>query len=90
MKTLNMTVKKVWFDKIKSGEKTIEYRIIKPYWEVRLSKNPGHLILRNGYHKEAPALFCDIERINREHGIDTDLKINAMVFAIHLKNVREL
>ncbi len=35
MTTLNLTLKKKWFDMIKSGEKTEEYREIKPYWLVR-------------------------------------------------------
>lgn len=30
-------LKKEWFDKIKSGEKTIEYREVKPYWIRRVS-----------------------------------------------------
>ena len=29
-------LKKEWYEKIKSGEKTIEYREVKPYWERRL------------------------------------------------------
>lgn len=29
-------LKKVWFEKIKSGEKTVEYREVKPYWTGRL------------------------------------------------------
>ena len=29
-------LKKEWYEKIKSGEKTIEYREVKPYWETRL------------------------------------------------------
>lgn len=36
MKVLHMTLKKKWFDMINSGEKTEEYREIKPYWIVRL------------------------------------------------------
>ena len=31
-------LKKQWYDKIKSGEKTIEYREVKPYWTTRFSK----------------------------------------------------
>lgn len=30
-------LKKEWYEKIKSGEKTIEYREVKPYWNKRLS-----------------------------------------------------
>lgn len=29
-------LKKEWYEKIKSGEKTIEYREVKPYWTKRL------------------------------------------------------
>ena len=31
-------LKKEWYEKIKSGEKTIEYRKVKPYWSCRLAK----------------------------------------------------
>ena len=29
-------LKKEWYKKIKSGEKTIEYREVKPYWSIRI------------------------------------------------------
>ena len=35
---LTFNLKKVWFDKIKSGEKTHEYREYKPYWRKRFEK----------------------------------------------------
>ena len=35
-KILTLTVSKEWFDMIVSGEKTEEYREIKPYWASRL------------------------------------------------------
>lgn len=31
-------LKKEWYEKIKSGEKTIEYREVKPYWTRRLER----------------------------------------------------
>lgn len=31
-------LKKEWYEKIKSGEKTIEYREVKPYWSCRLAR----------------------------------------------------
>ena len=31
-------LKKQWYEKIKSGEKTIEYREVKPYWIKRIMK----------------------------------------------------
>ena len=36
MKVLNLVLKRKWFEMIASGEKTEEYREIKPYWEKRL------------------------------------------------------
>ena len=33
---LDLVLKKKWYDMIESGEKTEEYREIKPYWEKRL------------------------------------------------------
>lgn len=36
---LNLVVSKQWFDMIASGEKTEEYREIKPYWIKRLTTN---------------------------------------------------
>ena len=38
-KVLTITVSKQWFDKIVTGEKTEEYREIKPYWIKRLNTN---------------------------------------------------
>ena len=38
-KVLTLTVSKQWFDKIVAGEKTEEYREIKPYWIKRLTTN---------------------------------------------------
>ena len=29
-------LKKEWYEKIKSGEKTVEYREVKDYWTTRL------------------------------------------------------
>ena len=36
---LTFPLKKEWYEKIKSGEKTIEYREIKPYWTKRIALN---------------------------------------------------
>lgn len=36
MKTLDLVLKGKWYDMIASGEKTEEYREIKPYWGKRL------------------------------------------------------
>ena len=40
MKTLHLTLKKKWFEMIASGEKTEEYREVKPYWNSRFTVLP--------------------------------------------------
>ena len=60
MKTLTLSLKKQWFDKIKSGEKKEEYRERKDYWFNRFfhSMNPDgtsckydRLVFTLGYPK---------------------------------------
>lgn len=68
MKILRLTLKRKWFDLIKSGEKTEEYREIKHYWIHRLCediehyevnywegvyKKYTHILFVNGYSKES-------------------------------------
>ena len=54
-KILHLTLKKKWFNEIASGEKTEEYREIKPYWETRLEgKEYDEIYFKNGYTKTAP------------------------------------
>lgn len=43
-KILNLVITKKWFDMIKSGEKTEEYREIKPYWVARLFHNNSNIV----------------------------------------------
>ena len=43
-KVLTLTVSKEWFDMILSGEKTEEYREIKPYWIARLFRNNSNIV----------------------------------------------
>lgn len=38
---LIFSLKKEWYEKIKSGEKTIEYREVKPYWTRRFYNEEG-------------------------------------------------
>lgn len=43
-KVLTLTVNKEWFSRILSGEKTEEYREIKPYWVARLLQNNRNIV----------------------------------------------
>jgi len=51
MKILNLTLKKEWFELIKSGVKTEEYREIKSYWEKRLLQCNKDLKTKNSKHQ---------------------------------------
>ena len=64
MKTLTLSLKKQWFDMIKSGEKKEEYRELNYYWGARLLdlspdgktflkvfKHFDHLVFTLGYPK---------------------------------------
>ena len=70
MKILNLTVKKKWFDLIKSGEKKIEYREGKPYWNKRLVNECGYgkrfdiVRFRNGYRKCSPTIDVEFRHIS--------------------------
>ena len=45
---LTFPLKKEWYEKIKSGEKTVEYRELKEYWAKRIYKITGGA---NRFHK---------------------------------------
>lgn len=87
-------LKKEWYEKIKNGEKTIEYREVKSYWETRFKNEFMHrsgalncpCILRLGYTKEyMTAQIVGVEIVN---GKDTDLHIDKPVYAIHLTDIK--
>lgn len=73
MKTLNLTLKKKWFDMVKSGEKKEEYREIKDYWIKRLKemsltrleafKHFDTVTFKNGYAKDAPTIILEFKGI---------------------------
>ena len=59
---LTFNLKKQWFDKIKSGEKTHENRLTTDYWKKRISKQSQWNELRQkGSNKKIPLFditFC--------------------------------
>ncbi len=66
---LHLTLKRKWYDMIASGEKTEEYREIKPYWTTRLKdflvKRPfDYIIFKNGYGKDVPTMKVELKNID--------------------------
>lgn len=70
MNILHLTLKKKWFDLIKSGVKCEEYREIKPYWNKRLrNKHYDAIKFRNGYRKDSPTILIELKEIMTGLGI---------------------
>lgn len=69
IKILHLTLHRKWFDAIASGEKTREYREIKPFWTKRLFENGeriryDEIHFRNGYAKNAPWMRVEYQGMN--------------------------
>jgi hypothetical protein len=95
-KILHLTIKKQWFDLIACGEKTVEYRTVKPYWTRRLIKNFGFVIIfhsfdeihfRNGYTKSAPFMRVRHRHTEIKEMVNPDSGIKEHCFCIVLGNI---
>jgi ASC-1-like (ASCH) protein len=70
MRTLKIVIRKEWFDKIKSGEKKIEYREAKPHWHSRLKEKNGkykefdRIEFINGYNKNARRMITEFSGVS--------------------------
>jgi len=94
---LTFNLKKEWFEKIKSGEKTHEYREANIYWQKRLWTKIyiGHTIcFACGYPKKddkEKRLYAKVKDFKMYFsGIKTDLKIDKPVFDIEFELIREV
>lgn len=95
---LTFNLKKEWFDKIKSGEKTTEYREYKPYWITRISNyfditfddvdlvtlEPKKVTkqIRFRCGYNGEILQAMVKSIRITSGLFSDLAIDKLVFAI--------
>ena len=52
MRILTLNVTAEYFDAIKSGVKTEEYRLVKPYWQKRLEKSFNEVHILCGYPRK--------------------------------------
>ena len=65
-RVLTLTMKGEWFHMIASGEKKEEYRIIKPYWNVRLENREYDTVkFRQGYRKDSPVMWVECKGIQK-------------------------
>ena len=96
--TLKLVLTDHWFEEIKSGRKTHEYRKATPFWYRRLLEPMRIVALCNcdyelqrpqvqfqkAYRKNPEHMTFEIERITIIDGEDTDLKCVEDVFDIRL------
>lgn len=84
-KILNLTLKKKWFDLIKSSSKCVEYREYKPYWIKRIEgKHFDEIYFRNGYRKDSPFMRVEYK------GYHLDIFEGKKCFALHLGKILEI
>lgn len=67
MDKITTTIRRQPLREIVAGDKTIEYREIKPYWIKRLSsvRTPFLLRLINGMQSRAPEVTLKVRRVRR-------------------------
>lgn len=74
LKILHLTLKKKWFDMIKSGQKKEEYRELKPYFYNRFIKKEGgfnsfdRILFINGYSPKSPRFEIEWKGIRVDEG----------------------
>jgi len=81
---LYLTLHRKYFAQILRGEKTVEYRRNKPYWNKKLDgKHFDEVIFRNGYSIHSPYLRVELKSIEKEGdwyliGLGNILEANTM------------
>jgi hypothetical protein len=80
MQTLKIVIKKIYFDQIASGEKKIEYRDVKPFWQSRLYDANGkkkiydNIEFINGYNADAKRMITKFEGFEKK-GTKYNIKV---------------
>ena len=97
MKILHLTLKKIWFDLIASGQKKNEYREYKDYWKTRLMeshmefKQYDEIHFRNGYGNDKPFMRVECLSIGYINGSKINYLLNnVQYFDIRLGKVLEV
>ena len=91
MKVLQLAVNGEYFDAMKSGEKTEEYRLMNPYWGRRIfGRDYDRLVITRGYPKkddlskriDIPYDGYEIKTITHKHFGDAPVKVFAIKVSI--------
>ena len=85
MVTKTLRIKKVWFEAIASGEKSIEYRADKPFYGwLSTIEVPFKLVLHYQKPPRITKTVAKVELIKRPDWIDPTLCPTDLVWALHL------
>ena len=91
IKVKTLRIKRIYFDRILSGEKKIEYRDFKEYYHGLFKDNPTHLFLHYQAPRRALVEVKKIEVIKTPEKLkDSKISFGAKVYAIHLGRSREI
>ena len=90
---LTFNLKKEWFDKIKAGEKTHEYREVKPYWTKAFYGNITgmQIAFACGYPKvndSEKRLYARVISMRIINGMQSDLKTCNLVYDIEFEVIK--
>lgn len=86
-------LKKEWFEKIKSGVKTHEYRELKEHWAKRITRLRvnSSISFALGYPKKGDEdrfLYAKVLSVRVINGLNSDLKINKNVFDVEFELIK--
>ena len=84
--TLFLTIKRKWFDKILSGEKTIEFREAKPHYYRVFKKQYSKILLQAGYSPTSPRLEANIVLVEKKFIVFHEELFEMECYCIHLTN----
>lgn len=76
---LHFSIYRKWFDEILSGDKTIEYREVKPHYDRIFNRHYDEVKFVNGYGSERPYLIAEVTKITKSE----------QYYEIHLGKIKE-
>ncbi len=96
MKKLTLVLTDHWFEEIKSGRKTHEYRVCSEHWYKRLGEYEQHperaaeltVRFQKAYRKNPERMTFAVKSVTICNGLHTDLHTDSDVFDIELGEVQ--
>lgn len=80
-----LRIKRIYFDRILSGDKKIEFRDYKDFYHRLFKKNPTHLILHYQGKRKLLVEVSSVEVIPTPDRLkESKIKFSEKVYAIHL------